>query len=112
MAVGDRVEKRMSGPSALSTSSGSPTTATVPASKQWTVKQVVFTNTAGVEALVYFSVGAIGTAGNRVFSGLPIAAGDTIVWDTAFVLDAAESVQAYADRSGLNMVVAGWEKSV
>jgi O-phosphoseryl-tRNA(Cys) synthetase len=110
MAVGDRVEKRLAGPVALGTSNG--TIGTVPANRQWTTKQVVFTNTNGVEALVYFAVGTAATAANRIFSALPIASNDTVVFDTALVVDAAETFQGYADRAGVNVTVVGWEKEV
>lgn len=110
MAVGDRTEKRLAGPTGLGTSNG--TIATVPASRQWTTKQIVFTNTSGVEALVYFAIGTSATAGNRIFSALPIAKDDTVVFDTALVVDAAETFQGYADRSGVNVTVVGWEKEV
>lgn len=110
MAVGDRTEKRVVGPVAFGTSNG--TLGTVPASRQWTTKQFVFTNTSGVEALIYLAVGTAATASNRIFSGLPIAANDTVVWDTALVLNAAETLQGFADRSGVNIVVVGWEKEV
>lgn len=110
MAVGDRTEKRLSGPAVLGTSNA--TIATVPASRAWVLKQVVLTNTSGVEALVYVAVGSAATASNRVLSALPIAANDTVVWDTALVLTAAETLQGYADRSGVNCTVVGWEKEV
>lgn len=112
MAVGDRVEKRMFGPSVLSATAGSPTVATVPTGYQWTTKQFVFTNTSGSDALVYVSVGAMGTVGNRVLNALPIAGFDVVVWDTALVVNSAETVQAYADRSGVNLTMVGWEKQV
>jgi hypothetical protein len=112
MAIGDRVEKRMFGPEVLSATAGSPTITTVSTGYQWTTKQFVFTNTSGSEALVYVSIGAIGTAGNRVLSALPIAGNDVVVWDTALVVNSAETVQAYADRTGVNMTMVGWEKQV
>jgi hypothetical protein len=110
MAVGDRTEKRLAGPSALGTSNG--TVATVPSSRQWTTKQFVFTNTSGAEALIYLAIGSSATAANRVLSALPIAANDVIVWDTALVLAAAETVEGYADRTGVNVTMVGWEKEV
>lgn len=112
MAVGDRAEKRFYGPTTLSASAGSPSTTTVPSSRQWTTKQFVFTNTSGAEALVYLSIGSPSTTANRVLSGLPIAANDVVIWDTALVLDAAETIQGYADRSGVNITIMGWEKEV
>lgn len=110
MALGDRTEKRLDGPEAMSTSNA--TIATVPSSRQWTLKQVVFTNTSGSEALIYLAIGSAATAANRVLSALPIAAYDTIVWDTALVLEAAETLQGYADRTGVNITVMGWEKEI
>jgi len=47
-----------------------------------------------------------------VFSALPIAKDDTVVFDTALVVDAAETFQGYADRTGVNVTVVGWEKEV
>lgn len=110
MAAGDRTEKRFAGPTALGTSNG--TVATVPSSRQWTTKQFVFTNTSGAEALIYIAVGSAATASNRVLSGLPIAVNDVVVWDTALVLDATETIQGYADRAGVNVTLVGWEKEV
>lgn len=110
MAVGDRSEKRLVGPVAMATSNG--TLGTVPASRQWTTKQVIFTNTSGVEALVYLAIGSAATASNRVFSALPIAVNDVVVWDTAMVLNAGETFQGYADRAGVNVTIVGWEKEV
>jgi hypothetical protein len=110
MAAGDRTEKRLDGPAEMPTSND--TLATVPASRQWTLKQVVFTNTGGAEALIYLAIGSAATASNRVLSALPIAAYDTIVWDTALVLEAAETLQGFADRAGVNCTVMGWEKEV
>lgn len=110
MAVGDRTEKRLAGPTAMTTASAiisSPVTGF-----NHVVKQVVFTNTGGSEALLYVAIGTANTPGNRVLSALPIAAYDTIVWDTALVLYANESLQAYADRNGVNITVMGWEKQV
>lgn len=112
MAVGDRTEKRFYGPAALSATAGSPTIATVPASRQWTTKQFIFSNTSGSEALIYVSIGAVATVSNRVLSALPIASGDVVVWDTALVLDAGETLQCYADRTGVNITMVGWEKQV
>lgn len=110
MAVGDRTEKRLVGPSAMGTSNA--TIGTVPASRQWTTKQFIITNTNGVEALVYLAIGSAATAANRVLSALPIASNDVVVWDTALVLNAAETIQGYSDRTGVNITMVGWEKEV
>lgn len=110
MATGDRTEKRFIGPTALSTSNtniGFPSTGF-----QWTTKQFVFTNTGGTEALIYVAIGSAATASNRVLSALPIAGNDVVVWDTALVVETGESLYAYADRSGVNVTVMGWEKQI
>lgn len=111
MASGDRVEKRLVGPVALTTSNATVGSA-VGSGKQWTVKQVVITNTNGTDAVVYLAIGTAATASNRVLSGMPIAAYDTIVWDTALVLDAAEQFYGYSDYTAVNVTVVGWEKTV
>jgi len=45
-------------------------------------------------------------------STLPVAIGDTIVYDTGIVMTAAEQLYGYADRAGVNIIVNGWEKEV
>jgi hypothetical protein len=48
-----------------------------------------------------------------LFSALPIAAGDTIIWDTALVMSATEQFYGYADTGSVVTVTAvGWEKEV
>lgn len=109
MAVGDRTEKRMVGPVALTTSNATVGSA-VPANRQWVTKQFVITNTNSVEALVYLAIGTAATASNRVLSALAIAGNDTVVWDTALVLDAGEQLYGYSDYTAVNVTVVGWEK--
>ena len=111
MASGDRVEKRLVGPLAMTTSNATVGSA-VGAGKQWTLKQVLFTNTNGTDAVIYFAVGSAAAASNRALSGMPIAANDTIVWDTALVLEASEQLYGYSDYAGVNVTVVGWEKTV
>ena len=110
MAVGDRTEKRLVGPSVIGTSNS--TVGTVPSGRVWVTKQVTFTNTNGLDAWVKFAIGSTATAGNCVFFQLPIAAYDTVVFDTALTLDAAETLQAVSDRGAINVLVTGWEKEV
>ena len=109
--AGERVETRMIGPVVMGTSNAILGIA-VPSGKQWTTKQFIFTNTSGAEALIYLAIGSSVTAGNRILSALPVAAGDVVVWDTALVLNALESIQGYADRAGVNITVVGWEKTL
>jgi hypothetical protein len=56
-------------------------------------------------------VGSAATASNRIMSALPIGANDVIVWDTAIVLAAGETLQGLSDTaSKVNVTVVGWEK--
>ena len=110
MAIGDRTEKRLVGPTVITTSNA--TVGTVPSSRLWVTKQITFTNTNGLDAWVKFAIGTTGTAGNCIFFQLPIAAYDTVVFDTALVLTASETLQAMSDRGAINVTVTGWEKEV
>lgn len=110
MAVGDRTEKRLVGPTVITTSNA--TVGTVPANRVWVTKQITFTNTNGVDAWIKFAIGSTATAGNCIFFQLPIAAYDTVVFDTALVATAAETFQAISDRGAVNVTVVGWEKEV
>jgi len=97
MAIGDRTEKRLVGPVALTNANASVGSA-VPASRAWVIK---------------LAVGTAATASNRFFSALPIAGGDTIIWDTALTLTAGEQLFGYADTGSVVTVTAvGWEKEV
>lgn len=112
MAVGDRTEKRLVGPAAL-TASNATVGSAVPSSRVWVTKQVILCNTDGADRLVYFAIGTAATAANRIFSALPIAAGDTIVLDCAVVMAAAEQFYGYADAASVvTVTVNGWEKEV
>lgn len=112
MAAGDRTETRIFGPSEVSTAASAGVVGTVPASRVWVTKQVIFTNTNGVDAWVTMSIGDVSTSSNSVFYQLPIAGNDTLVFDTALVMSAAETIQAVADRSGVNITGVGWVKEV
>jgi hypothetical protein len=112
MAAGDRTETRVFGPTEVSTSAGSATVGTVPANRVWVTKQFIFTNTNGVDAWITVSVGDVTTASNAIFYQLPVAGNDTVVFDTALVMTATETVQAISDRSGVNITGVGWVKEV
>lgn len=111
MALGDRREERLLGPQVLPTSTTTNTLFTVGGTSNYILKQVILTNTNGVEALVYLGVNGTAAA-NRVISALPIAANDVIVWDTALVLSSYDTLRGYADRDGVNITVVGWVKEV
>jgi hypothetical protein len=70
------------------------------------------TNTNSVDAWVTIAIGSTGTASNAIFYQLPIAANDTLVFDTALVVTAAETIRAVADRTGVNVTAVGWVKEV
>ena len=111
MAVGDRVEARLGGPTQL----GTTTTTICTASSGYNeiIKQVVITNTDTVERTFTLAIGTAATASNRVIDTMPIGANDTIIWDTALVLDAAETLEGLADTaSKVNVTAIGWEKQI
>ena len=112
MAVGDRTEIRMIGPVAL-TNSNAGVGSAVPSSRQWVIKQLAICNTDGSDRLVYLAIGTAATVANRLMSALPIAAGDTLIWDTPLVLNAAEQLFGFADTGSVVTVTAmGWVKEV
>lgn len=108
MASGDRVEKKLYGPYGLGTSSSWIISPSV--GYTWVVKQMLFCNTSGSEALIYMAIGDAATAGNRFMSALPIASNDTIVLDTALVIESTDQLYGYADRNGVNLIMFGWER--
>lgn len=110
MAVGDRSELRLAGPSVVGTTST--TVLTVPSGSVYVTKQILFTNTNGVDAYISMAIGSVATVGNRIFSNLPIAGYDTVVFDTALVLNTAETLTAISDRGAINVTVTGWDKEV
>ena len=109
MAVGDRSESRLGGPIQLGTSTTTICTAATGYAE--VIKQIIICNTDTVDRTVTLAVGSAATASNRIMSALPIGANDVIVWDTALVLAAGESLQGLSDTaSKVNVTVVGWEK--
>jgi len=109
MAIGDRSESRLGGPIQL----GTTTTTIVTAASGYAdiIKQIIITNTDTVDRTVTLAVGSAATAANRLLSALPIGANDVIVWDTAIVLAAGETLQGLSDSaSKVTVTVVGWEK--
>jgi len=97
MASGDVFPKLLNAPDFLGTSST--TLFTVPSGHQYAIKQIVVCNTDGVERWVKLAVGATSTAENCFVFQLPIAAYDTVVLDTALVLEAAQTIQGASDTA-------------
>ena len=111
MAVGDRTEARLGGPTQLGTTTT--TIATVSASRVEVLKQIIITNTDTVDRTFSLAIGTAATAANRIISQLPIGANDIMVLDTALVLTAGETLQGLADAASVvNVTVIGWEKEV
>jgi hypothetical protein len=109
MAIGDRTESRLGGPTQLGTSTT--TIATAATGYAEIIKQIIITNTDTVDRLVTLSIGSAATAANRLLSSLPIGANDVIIWDTAIVLNAGETLQGLSDTaSKVTVTVVGWEK--
>ena len=110
MASGDRTESRLGGPTQLGTSTT--TIATAASGHTYVIKQVVITNTDTVERTFTLSIGSAATAANRVIDTMPIGANDTIIWDTALVLAATETLEGLADTaSKVNVTAIGWDKT-
>ena len=114
MASGDRVETRLVGPSQL-TASDAAVGSAVAVGHVWVVKQIISTNTTGIDRLIYMNIGTSSTGGvTKAFVyGLPIAGNDTIVLDTALVLNASDKFWGYSDiASAVNVTVVGWDKEI
>ena len=109
MASGDVFPKLLANPTALGTTTT--TLFTVPSGHQYAIKQVVVCNTDGVERLVTLAKGTAATAGNCFVYRLPVASSDTVVLDTALVLEAGETVQGLSDTgSVVTVTVTGWSR--
>ena len=109
MAVGDRSEARLGGPVQLGTTTT--VIATAAAGYADLIKQVVICNTDTVDRTVTLAIGTAATAANRLMSNLPIGANDVMIWDTAIVLNAGETLQGLSDTADKVTVTAvGWEK--
>jgi hypothetical protein len=104
-----RAELRLGGPSQLATTTGA--LITVPAAHTYVVKQIVVCNTDTIDRAFSLAIGSAATTSNRLFSTMPIGANDTLVFDTAIVLAATETLQGLADTNGKITVTAfGWDK--
>jgi beta-phosphoglucomutase-like phosphatase (HAD superfamily) len=60
---------------------------------------------------IQMAIGSAATAANRLLSALPIGANDVMIWDTALVLNAGETLQGLSDTAAkVTVTVVGWEK--
>lgn len=111
MAIGDRTESRVGGPTQLGTTTT--VIATAAAGYAEVIKQIIICNTDTVDRTVTLAIGSAATAANRIMSALPIGANDLMVWDTAIVLNPGETLQGLSDTaSKVNVTAVGWEKQV
>jgi hypothetical protein len=111
MASGDVFPKLLANPTTLGTTTT--TLFTVPSGRQWAIKQVVVCNTDGVERLVTLAKGTAATAENCFVYRLPVASSDTVVLDTALVLEAGETIQGLSDTADkVTVTVTGWEREI
>ena len=111
MAIGDRTESRLGGPTQLGTTTT--VIATAAAGYAEIIKQIIICNTDTVDRTVTLAIGSAATAANRIMSALPIGANDLMVWDTAIVLNPGETLQGLSDTAAkVNVTAVGWEKQV
>lgn len=109
MAIGDRNEARLGGPVQLGTTTTTICTAATGYAE--IIKQIIICNTDTVDRTVTLAIGSAATAANRLMSALPIGANDIMVFDTAIVLAAGETLQGLSDTAAKVTVTAvGWEK--
>jgi hypothetical protein len=109
MAIGDRNEARLGGPVQLGTTTT--VIATAAAGYADIIKQIIICNTDTIDRTVTLAIGSAATAANRLMSALPIGANDLMVFDTAIVLAAGETLQGLSDTADKVTVTAvGWEK--
>lgn len=109
MAVGDRTEARLGGPTQLGTTTTTICTAATGYAE--VIKQIIICNTDTVDRTITLAIGTAATAANRLMSQLPIGANDIMVFDTAIVLAAGETLQGLSDAANVvNVTAVGWEK--
>jgi hypothetical protein len=109
VAIGDRNEARLGGPIQLGTTTT--VLATAASGYDDIIKQIIIANTDTVDRTVTLAIGSAATASNRIMSALPIGANDLMVWDTAIVLNAGETLQGLSDTAAkVTVTVVGWEK--
>ena len=111
MASGDVFPKLLNAPDFLGTTTT--TLFTVPSGRQYAIKQVVVCNTDGVERWVKLALGSTATVENCFVFQLPIAAYDTVVLDTALVLEAGQTLQGSSDTADkVTVTVTGWDREL
>jgi hypothetical protein len=111
MASGDVFPKLLNAPDFLGTSTT--TLFTVPSGHQYAIKQIVVCNTDGTERWVKLAVGATTSPENCFVFQLPIAFYDTVVLDTALVLEAGQTIQGSSDTANkVTVTITGWSREL
>lgn len=105
------VPKMLCGPTQLGTTTT--TLFTVDINHQYAIKQIIICNTDGVDRTVNLAYDATAaTAANCFVYQLPIAAYDTVVLDTAIVLESQDTLQGLSDTANkVTVSVTGWDRS-
>ena len=106
MASGDVFPKMLTVPTQVGTSTT--TLFTVPASHQYTIKQIVICNTDGVDRLSTLARGTAATAANCFTYNLPVAGYDTVVLDTGLVLEDGRSEERRVGKECLRLCRSRW----
>ena len=111
MASGDVFPKLLDNPTFLGTSST--TLFTVPIGHQYAIKQIIVCNTDGTERWIKLALGSTSVAEACFVFQLPIAFYDTIVLDTALVLEAGDTLQGSSDTADkVTVTVTGWDREL
>lgn len=101
-------EKRLAGPTQLTTSSAS--LYTVPSSKTTIVKQIVATNTSASAANFSIYIGSAASASNAIFRSTNVVANESLVINLSQVLATGEVLNALASaNTAINLTISGVE---
>jgi hypothetical protein len=109
-------EKRLSGPTPLSINSETTIyTCPIAATTTTLIKQIVVCNTSASPgsfglSLVPFG-GATPSTGNRLFSGLSVAANETIFLDVSQVMTSGDVISCISSISGITVTMSGVENA-
>ena len=109
-------EKRLAGPAAL-TANTETNLYVCPTAQTTTtiIKQIVVCNTSGSTSSFSLSLvssgGATPSTGNRLFSGLSVAANETIFLDVSQVMTSGDYISCLSSISGVTVTISGVENA-
>jgi len=105
------VESRILNPTVIGISSA--VIHTTPANHRVVMKQLIICNTNGVDAWFSLAIdGAASAPANCVFFRMTVGAYDTLILDTQIVLEVTDTIEAMADRTGVNITIVGWDHTL